>query len=207
MYITRFSFLVAVAILQSVNPSSGNGPDARLVDQISLQMHNHGMSGGIVEYRDCSIEDFHFGVPDEPDLESSLHSVPPAAHLSWRKFTDNGTYLVEIGQTPSNPLAVTMLPPTILAASSVDRASENLLSSKFVASKAAQLGIRLYDRNLGFSTINRSSQNSRSDLKLPAGTLAEDFNRIAAQKPGAVWVLTQNSCGMRVTASFAWAFR
>jgi hypothetical protein len=207
MYIIRFSFLVAVALLQSINPSSGNVPNARVVDQISLQMQRHGKSGGVVEYRDCSIEDSHFDLADGPDIESFLRSVPLAVHLSWRTLPDEGTYLVEIGQTPINPLAGTMLPPTILDTGSLDRASEGLLSSKFVASKAAQLGIRFYDRNLGFSAIDRSSHNSRAELKLPAGSLAEDLNRIAAQKPGAVWVLTENSCGKRVTASFAWAFR
>lgn len=202
---------VSIVILSVLSFQSATAPPApqstRLSEAVASLLRKHAQSGGIVEFSDCHSSDQHFEMTSNSDVPSALSSLPPSTHLRWQILSGSSTYLVEIGSSPADSLLATRLPDLVIGSRDLSRGANLLFTNKLVSAKTAQLGLRFYDRDFGFSPSNKIDERPTSELKLPAGTLAEDLNRLAAQNPGAVWMFTQNSCNDRVTGSFAWVSR
>jgi hypothetical protein len=109
--------------------------------------------------------------------------------VSWVKR--GSTYTVTIKTAASPSVAAAKLPALQLRVKTLSEATDILLQQKALRSHLAELKMSEASSELGFSSIH---EREAKIISLPAGTLREDLNALAAAFGTAIWRLDQHDC-------------
>ncbi len=161
------------------------------------------VSGGIEIFAGCKpFEEKTFEIVDRP-LDSALARLAQAEpSLSWRK--NEKTYLATIKLVDSPSLTAAKLPPLQLKVRTLWQATDSLLQHRATQNRVAELKLSSGPEHLGTSSIYERDERT---ISLPAGTLQDDLNTVAAAFGSAMWQLNQRECGETRTFRLSWIAR
>lgn len=119
--------------------------------------------------------------------------------LSWYKRGNRYTVIIKLVSAPSVTSA--KLPALQMKVKTLPEATDLLLQQKGTQDRIAELKLVGAPDELGFSSIH---ERDTRQISLPAGTLQDDLNALAAAFGAAVWHLDQRQCGGSRTFRLSW---
>jgi len=128
---------------------------------------------------------------------ASLSRSDPS--LSWYKRGNRYTVTIKGVSAPS--LTSAKLPALKMKVKTLSEATDLLLQQKGTQDRIAELKLVGAPDELGFSSIH---ERDVRQISLPAGTLQDDLNALAAAFGAAVWHLDQRQCGGSRTFRLSW---
>jgi hypothetical protein len=191
-------YLVSLPVTRSeVGP--GDDP-AHVIERI---LSDGTASGGIEITSGCEDEvkvplRIAGGTIDEK-LTSIQTSIPT---LRWEK--NALAYRVTIGITDVESLMNVVVPPTTVSIGNIQTATGELLNKPEVNTRTAQSNLKLYSLPLGFSSVRSTKPQEQSELMLPAGSVADDLDRVGAAFDERIWLYTSRRCQGTLMGRVLW---
>jgi hypothetical protein len=133
------------------------------------------------------------------DKLTSLQADIPT--LTWSK--NNSGYRVYVGSNGMPSLTNVTLPPLTLLFSEVSAATDQLLSQPSVEDHIAKTHLKLFSPPIGYRGATPPT-SAKIRLDLPAGTLADDLDRIAQAGAKNIWIYTVSECKGSYNARLFW---
>ena len=156
--------------------------------------------GGIEVMRGCNeLESKRFEVATVPISAALTNLSEVERTLTWHKI--GPSYLITITSVGSPIVTTVEIPPLQLKGKTLAEASDILLQEQATRNRIAGLKVSEGPSNIGFSSIH---DRDRRDISLPADTLRDDLNALAAAFGPAIWQLAQRECGGRRSFRLSW---
>jgi hypothetical protein len=180
-----------------------NKDSIQLSEAVASVLRQDSQPGGIIELIGCEPMKVRSEEPSTSDISRQLTSLSHLAALRWSK--KDKTYLVEIQSMKQSSIMNVVLPPISITNTNLSALTGELLHSESIQREAKRLRIRMYDRSIGYAGLQAGVPAEVAII--PAGTLHDDLNWIAARNGGAIWLYRQSSCSGTKTATLTWLSR